>query len=259
MNDRNKTELTQNITRLACLWMDEHGFKPVETEVAVDDSWIADIASFVYPTRTECINLKLIRRPPPYAYSQEERERRQQQYQEWQRELGCIPNRLTALIEVKTTRSDFSQDTKWNREPPTDLRYLAIPSGLLEPSEYPSNWGVLLFDKEGTRLLRHTAGPITHKDAEQQCRVIASIAIRRDHATRHEKLRELQKRIVLADGERKSVVRIRSAMRFVMDVMDGKSIEDAKLYQGIHAELPADILEHLTRCREAAAKKGIEL
>jgi hypothetical protein len=68
MADRNKTELTQNVTRIASLWLNRKGFKPVETEVCVEwrhkKAWIADVAGVIAPTQTELIDLKLIRRPP---------------------------------------------------------------------------------------------------------------------------------------------------------------------------------------------------
>ena len=57
--DLNKTPLTHRITALAAAFLDAHGFKPVETEVPVASGWVADVASFVYPTMTEAKKLRL--------------------------------------------------------------------------------------------------------------------------------------------------------------------------------------------------------
>jgi hypothetical protein len=35
VDDRNKTQLTKDVTAAAALWLQEHGFKPIETEVHV--------------------------------------------------------------------------------------------------------------------------------------------------------------------------------------------------------------------------------
>jgi hypothetical protein len=72
IDDHNKTSMTKLVTAAAIRWLDEKGFKPVETEVAVADAWIADIAGSILPTNTELINLKLLKRRPNWRQPQNE-------------------------------------------------------------------------------------------------------------------------------------------------------------------------------------------
>jgi hypothetical protein len=93
MIDRNKTEITHNITRLAALWLDNHGFKPVETEVGVDQGWIADIAGVGCLTQTEYIGLKLLKRPPRWHYDANPSQQiiYEDAYQVWRAARDVIP------------------------------------------------------------------------------------------------------------------------------------------------------------------------
>jgi len=69
--DRNKTDLTHAVTQAAMTWLDERGFKPVETEVEIARGWVADLASAIFPTPTELINLKLIPHRPDWEAEDE--------------------------------------------------------------------------------------------------------------------------------------------------------------------------------------------
>lgn len=105
--DRNKSELTHKLTAAAAFWLDEAGFKPVETEVPVCPGWVADLSGVIRPTKTEATRLKLI--PPRGPYS------RPNAWREWCDAFAAIPSLLTAVVEVKTSRSDFIGDHKWGK------------------------------------------------------------------------------------------------------------------------------------------------
>ena len=259
MNDRNKTELTHNLTRYAVLWLDAHGFKPVETEVSVDDRWIADVASVSVPTLTELINMKFIKRRPSYPYRWDVPEskknpvvieRWEARCAEWDEKRRSIPERLTVLVEVKTSVGDFRGDRKWKREWPTNLCYLAMPEGMINETEYPKGWGVVLFSTSGA-VRKIIPSEIRAVSMEQQGRVIYSVAIRRDHRTRHAEIREWSKRVRLEDVEKKSVARLRQTVNLIKYyVLEGKSLSDAKSFTGFYAEIPKYIEEMLDEMKK---------
>lgn len=67
-------------------------------------------------------------------------------------------NRLSYLVECKTSRSDFFRDKKknfrkfnpnneyWNRYGMGIYRYYFVPDGLIEPDEVPDNWGLVYLE-----------------------------------------------------------------------------------------------------------------
>lgn len=186
--DENKTALTHRVTAIAAGYLDGAGFKPIETEVPVAAGWIADLASFVDPTRTEARKLKLV--------SAKRGQIGEQEYQELMWHCGPY---LTALVEVKVTPGDFRKDIdrKFNcPHPPAHLLYLAYPRGMIEPDQIPAGWLGLETSKEGTRLLkRHNAPYNNHRPFDLRsppyaqspgdvAEFIAEVAIRRDHRTR---------------------------------------------------------------------------
>jgi hypothetical protein len=256
--ERGKTELTQNLTRACALWMDGKGFKPVETEVGVARGWVADVAGVIIPTQTECINLKLIQRPPrsdwarrdDAAYYGSFRER----YIEWRTSYTKIPSILTAHIEVKTSVADFRQDSKWSRpDSPTNLKYVAMPRGMIAQEKWPGGWGVILYGCSQPELNGNASehlqcarpSPLYSVSVEQSRDVILQIGIRRDNVGRYERLRKLSQRIRISDNKRKSLERITSIISFVLRIAEGHDIEDAKTWSGVRVELPPYILEQL--------------
>jgi hypothetical protein len=263
MADRNKTELTQNVTRVASLWLDSKGFKPVETEVCVEwrgrKAWIADVAGVIAPTQTEMIDLKLIRRPPRHDWSRRQDPVYENRYHElqkaWDEDYRKIIGILTALVEVKTSVSDFRRDEKWTYETftATNLRYLALPTGLIPQEKWPDGWGILLFgsssqlqlsghdDSPSIRCVRPS--PIFPVSVEQSRDVILQLAIRRDHQTRYENLRKLNQEIRISDVERVSIDRVSKALDFALRIARGASIEEAKMMSALRCELPPRILE----------------
>jgi hypothetical protein len=92
--DRNKTDLTRFVTACSIGYLADKGFKPIETEVAVAQGWITDVASFCYPTQTEIKKIKL--KSPRISIDSD--------FYEICFMYGHL---LTALIEIKTTRADF--------------------------------------------------------------------------------------------------------------------------------------------------------
>lgn len=247
--DRNKTELTQNITRQSALWLDGKGFKPVETEVQVARSWIADIAGVCCPTQTEMIELKLVARPPRYSYSQmtnpAAKQSYESKYKEWREKFEKIPQRLTALVEVKTSVSDFKGDRKWTSEWPTHLCYVAMPEGMIPADKWPQGWGVILFSQSGDTIRKVFPSEVRNVAIEQQLEVVLAVAVARDHVTRHARIRQLQKEVRVEAGCRKTLSRIQSAIQFVLKVQEGTPIEDARQCCGIRSELPDYILRSL--------------
>lgn len=230
--DRNKTSTTHDVTAAVMRYLDDQGFKPVETEVPVAESWIADIAGVIVPTQTEAINMKLCPRKPSYGYRRsrdmEYRRRYDAVVAESDARFALLPSPITALVEVKTNRADFTKDKKWSLPAPTNLCYLAVPSGLLSPPSYPEGWTVLSVSESGD--VRAVQRGILHSiPAEQQLQTILSIAVRRDHQTRYARLREFQKVERREQAERTSLMRFSYAVRAVAKIVRGEceSVDDA--------------------------------
>jgi hypothetical protein len=181
--DKNKTDLTHRVTAIAAAYLASRGFKPIETEVSVHDGWIADLASFAYPTMTEKKNLKLIggRKVVEPEYNEEK----------FLFRYGRI---FTAIVEVKTSKGDYIKDKKFDsRIFPASLCYLAYPKGLIEKP--PVGWFGLETDSEGNSLLRMTfdddkdwlwrSGLIHAQHPGDMIDFMATVAIRCHHRTRY--------------------------------------------------------------------------
>lgn len=179
MLDANKTALTHKITAVASAYLDMRGFKPIETEVRVADKWVADIASFVYPSMTGLRNLKII----PNKWCQDPTaEEIDYRY--------SYP--LTAIIEVKASLLDFKKDinTKFSGQVyPAHLCYLAYPSGMIDKTEIPRGWIGLEAADDGGRVINihrpfRLITPHSQKPGDVTD-LIAAVAIRRDYRTRY--------------------------------------------------------------------------
>lgn len=263
MIDRNKTELTHNITRQVALWLDSAGFKPVETEVGVADRWIADVAGVGCLTPTELIDLKLIRRKPKWKYgggnlfnTDVDNSGFDAAMKEWNELYATFPGRLTVTVEVKTSVGDYRGDRKWTvAEWPTNLCYVALPYGMIPQHQWPRGWGVIEFTPEGDRIRKVYAPKVQAVSVEKQLNVVHAIAETRDHKTRYERLRELQKTIRLADGERKTVTRVQNAIALVRDVMKGQSLEDAMRWHQV-GKLPECVMTDLRALAPIMADPG---
>lgn len=271
IDDLNKTELTCKVTTAVGLWLDAHGFKPVETEVpmpmvAADEmGWIADVAAVIHPTQTELIELKMLPRRPRFHRDPagvDDSEQLQliempdeleyeslmgtedEQTPLWLDQCSALTRFMTCLVEVKTTRADFRGDRKWLATPPADLAYVAVPKGLLRVDEWPDGWGVLEWTEDGVRQLR-TPQP-RQTTLEHQFAITLAIAIRRDHHTRYARLREEQRTHRERHGEERIITNIARLAKAVLRIARGEndSVEVNLIFAGINKP-PSRLVEQL--------------
>lgn len=262
--DRNKSDLTHRVTEATYIWLDNHGFKPVETEVEVamsrrtERGWIADLAGVIVPTQTELIEMKMIPRPPRYKCSAKLQDYEKKR-EEWEALYRPLNRMMTCLVEVKTTRADYLGDDKWARIPPTDLAFVAIPSGMMKPEEWPTGWGVFELREDVIVKVRNPAPRVA--TVTEHLAVIYQIAVRRDHRSRYEESRELQKAQRAEDAIRTSMDRIDKIVDAVRDIAAGRtrwggpleSVEHALRHHGIRNAGPRQ-LEELAEIFGIAAK-----
>lgn len=255
MSDRNKSQLTHDVTNATAAWLDERGFKPVETEVgplSYDENntgWIADLAGVICPTQTELIDLKLLRSRPSWKALDEDQKT-------WRADYKSLDRTMTCLVEVKTSRGDFIGDRKWSLTPPTDLAFLAVPSGMIEREEWPYGWGILAYwEGCGIRRLRPPTPRVT--TPEQQFATVLSIAVRRDHHTRYARLREFQRAQRLRDGEDKTIRRAGDIARAFLQIARGEhnNVEEV-LDRHQLRKLPYYVLEQLNQLWGAMIPKS---
>ncbi len=227
-DDQNKTEITKQITAATCFWLDERGCKPTETEVTIAQGWIADVAGVICPTQTELQDLKLIRRKQSWKKPEEERAA-------WQVEASILNRMMTVVVEVKTSRSDFRGDHKWEWEPPADLCWLAVPAGLIAETERPKGWGILEYSDKRDCMISRVVPPIRTTTPEQQRDLVYAVACRRDNHTRYEHINRLRKEYRDEDKYRQSLTRVKDAMRAAISVARGEhgSVEGALEYHRI--------------------------
>lgn len=198
--DDNKTALTHRVTAVAAAYLDGLGCKPVETEVPVRPGWVADLASFWYPTATEAKKLHM---------NQRAREILGAKAKNWSW-AKCLPRTygdgpLTVLVEVKTSTSDFKGDPKWKRDWPAHMCFLAVPSGIVAPGDIPEGWHGLETSKNGTclrKVHRTFAGPHPQHTG-MVVDFVAAVGIRRDHRTRYAAMRAFAKAYRAEDQQRK--------------------------------------------------------
>lgn len=219
--DGNKTDITKRVTAAVCFWMDERGFKPMDTEITVDLGWIADVAGAITPTETELQDLKLIPRKPQWKRGCDEAQY-QQQRNDWYALRDQTSRLMTALVEVKTSRSDFIGDRKWTIDIPTDLAWLAYPAGLVSHSEWPDGWGILEYQESRDCVVTKRPPRIHVTNPTQQLSVVFAIACRQDNRDRYAQLKEALKRQRDDQNERRSLTRINDAIRMALAVARGR-------------------------------------
>lgn len=72
---------------------------------------------------------------------------------------------LTIGYEVKISRADYAQDTKWqNYLPLCNQLFFVCPHGLIQPQEVPSECGLIWISKTGTRA--YSKKKASHRDVE---------------------------------------------------------------------------------------------
>lgn len=211
--DGNKMALTHRITAVAMAYFDACGFKPVETEVCIASGWIADIASFVYPTPTEAKKLRLNHRfgnDPNYNW-----------YDDLHSRYGYM---YTGIVEVKVTRSDFLKDleTKFNNSPPAHLAFIAFPTGMIEEREIPIGWMGLKCSKDGSKLVKRVGwGKVHPRHPGDTIDFIAQVAIRRDHRTRYEFMRSLMRAYRATEKEGRKTYKLSSVIQVIASWVKG--------------------------------------
>lgn len=266
--DRNKSDLTNKVTDAVFLWLDNHGFKPVETEVEVamtrtmERGWVADLAAVIVPTQTELVEMKMIPRPPRYNYIGVN-DGYDKKREAWEALYKPLNRMMTCLVEVKTSRGDYLGDAKWKRVPPADLAFVAVPSGLVKPEEWPVGWGVFELRGDGIVKVRNPVPRVA--TVKEHLSVIYQISLRRDHRTRHAQAREDNKEYRAEQAARVSMDRIDNILRAVSEIASGKtwwgepiiSVEQALKNHGIRNAGPAQ-LERLAKIFMIAAAREKE-
>lgn len=243
--DRNKTPLTHAITQRVALWMDERGFKPVETEVSLGDRWIADLAGVITPSQTELIDLKLIKRAPRLSIA-ESSAAFHAGWAEWRATMAAIPSILTCAVEVKVSKSDFTGDWKWQAPAQTDLRYVALPRGLIPDHEWPADWGVIEVCPDGSKVLKVHKPILAPMTTEQRLSVVLALAVRQFNTVRYAKVREWQKEVNLSHAHERIAGRMQDAIAVVLDVAHGRrTVDEALRGRGIRTKLPEWTLKEL--------------
>lgn len=260
--DRNKSQLTHDVTTASAHWLEAHGFKPVETEVSMpwqnpnDTGWVADLASVIVPSQTELIEMRLLPSRPRWpSYEHRDDKEKMARYREkeavWDAKRAALYRRMTCLVEVKTSRSDFRGDRKWKAPWPTDLAYLSVPKGLIKPEEYPAGWGIL---EDGARCVR-APEPRT-ATIEQHLSVVMAIAIRRDHHTRYERWREIARQDRIDEGERRREVRLQNLADAVFCVANGRYDSVEVAVKAHLRDCPEWLMERMRRIWRVAVKDG---
>ncbi len=229
--DANKTAATHRATATASYYLALRGYKPIETEVGVFGGWIADLASYVYPTKTELKKIKLLNR--------EERSGKKilstdEALTYFERRYGRGP--FTAIVEVKVTKADFKKDLDFKfsgRVFPAHFCYLAYPSKL--DVELPTGWVGLLLNDDCDRLVKMKYGycDIIHPQPPGDIvDLIAAVGIRRHHRTVYAEQRAWLKSYRAKENDRKKVNDLHSAMKIIEEVIfDNKPIDEILDYR----------------------------
>lgn len=261
--DLNKTPLTHRITALAAAFLDAHGFKPVETEVSVGPGWVADVASFIYPTMTEAKKLKLVK---------DRKLLHPDQMQDMARLVYCCGPLLTAIVEVKVTKADLKKD--WERKLncktwPAHLCYIAYPKGLIDRKEIPPGWHGIECSEDGERIIKihNTWGGIHPQHPGNICDLVAAVAIRRAHRTRYREMRDWMRsyRAREREREREKDYKVRDVIAAIADYLAGEgfsgkaeSITDALRWIGFKKKISKDLQQKLDFLETLKINKGGE-
>jgi len=255
--DKNKTCQTHRATATASAYLDLRGFKPIETEVPVFDGWIADLASYVYPSNTELNKLKLVgKKKSKYSYCID-----QEQVKSFESRYG--PGPFTAIVEVKVTKSDCKKDMDFKfagRIFPAHLCYLAYPKGLIEKP--PHGWIGLVLNERCDRLLKVEMPFCTQIIHAQHlgdvANVIAQVGIRRHHRTRFAEQRDWVKAFNADETKRKRSYTIHSALQILEKYIFGESEEELdrmiRYHNVRHATAVGWIKQIADKLREAVNK-----
>ena len=224
--DNNKTALTHRVTAIAVAYLDGLGCKPVETEVPVAPGWVADVAGFWYPTKTEAKRLQLNKRAAEVG-----------ELFDWPRVFGYGP--FTILVEVKTTKQDFARDRKWTLPPPAHLCFVAYPHGVVDKTELPKGWHGLETSATGARLQK-VVRPFCSVHPQHlgiMLDFVANVGIRRDHRTRYAADRAWIKAYNVEDREKQTQYRAERLLDNLANWLQGTGFQAERTFR----ELLADV------------------
>lgn len=211
--DRNKTDITLEVTEAAARWLHGMGAKAIETEVPICEKWVADLAAIWSPTRTEAKNNKLIpftylscHQPPkglipwPKCDFEGNDEKREAMFDEYHKKVSNwqaanpdlfeeayrkMPGIITIVHEVKTSRADFKRDHKWKMPAQAEVMILSYTTGILSIDEIPAGWWALEHDPKtgAAKGMRRRVWPLHTIEAEAKMWTVAAIAERRHNRT----------------------------------------------------------------------------
>jgi hypothetical protein len=200
--DTNKTDLTHRVTATAAAYLDGLGCKPIETEVPIRCGWVADLASYWYPTMTEARKLHINRRAREILGITKST-----------RIPDLIPRAFghgpfSVLVEVKVRAADFRRDErKWQPgEWPAHICFFAFPTGMLGKDDLPQGWYGLEMSTAGTKLRKvHHSWCSPHpQHTGLTLDFVAAVGIRRDHRTRYTALKAFAKAHRAREREKKA-------------------------------------------------------
>lgn len=233
--DKNKTGRTHRATATAAAYLDLRGHKPIETEVQVFDGWIADLASYVYPSNTELVKMKLVaKKKTKYGYCIDD-----VAVNRFESRYGTGP--FTSIVEVKVTKADFQNDMDFKftgRMFPAHFCYLAYPKGL---TEYPpKGWIGLVLNERCDRIIkvetRNCIGCVHPQHLGDVAEVIAQVGIRRHHRTQYAEQRDWLKAFNANETKRKRSYTIHSVLEVLEKYILGgseKNLNEMLEYHGV--------------------------
>jgi len=240
MNDRNKTALTHRITAVAAAYLEGLGCKPVETEVPVGRGWIADVATYWYPTNTGARRFQLDKRL---------QERLGITASDALRLIQYSFQPLTLLVEVKVSRSDFLGDSKWTKPPPAHLCLLAYPFGLIQPAEIPTGWHGLEMTKTGQKLrkVHRLVGSIHPQYPALVTDFVAQVGMRRDARTRWRAQRDWLKAYRAKETESRRRYSAADLLTCLADWLQGNGYQPDRDLRGVLRERGIKLPEYAGR------------
>lgn len=245
--DANKTKETKLITDLSAQWLLKRGFRTVETEVQVKRGWVADVAgSQDSITRSNAYKLRMI------------------SYLNDHTSFRILPDRVwTAIIEVKTSRSDLTRDRKWGCQVlPAHFTYVAVTPNLIDVAEahVPIDWGILTKRGSNEYLSVHRFCYGTFRTIRDVDKFVQAIAVRRDNATAYARHREWERQHREHNNDRTNKIRISRVTSMLMDVVEGKcDIDTALMMNGLKGRnIPAFIRGRIDKLKEVVHhSKGV--
>ncbi len=250
--DRNKTNLTLSVTESAAGWLREIGAKAIETEVYIEQGWVADLSAFWVPTQTEAIKSKIVPKKPKFScfgVTEKEMDEDHKNWMEWKLLYNGLPEFITIAHEVKTSRSDFIKDIKFQKQPVANIQILSYTPGVLnDVSEIPDGWWGIEHDANGIfKKIRKRYN--LHKISNDRClSLIASLADRLHNRNANEFFNNLNKRHSIEQKENNAHYRISSCIRAVLSVAKGNHNNAKECIQYyFNKKLPEYIIKELEK------------